>query len=223
MRDLQKEFKDRTIEFDKLVSYGFKKKDQNYVLKKNIDDDNFQVIIEISVGNQIAKVIDLVSQEEYMLVDVVGSVGEFVGGIREAYENVIKDVLKNCTTPHVFKSKQANEIIQYIKGKYQDELEYLWDKFPNNAIWRDKESKKWYGLLIVLPECKLGVESEQICDIIVLRYPKDKLDQIVDGKTIFPGYHMNKKNWITVKLDGSMRIQDICSLVDQSYQLSKMK
>lgn len=35
MRDLQKEFKDRTIVFDKLVMYGFKKRNQVYILKKD--------------------------------------------------------------------------------------------------------------------------------------------------------------------------------------------
>lgn len=36
---------------------------------------------------------------------------------------------------------------------------------------------------------------------------------------IIPGYHMNKKHWNTVVLDGSLRDSLICSLIDDSYLL----
>lgn len=36
---------------------------------------------------------------------------------------------------------------------------------------------------------------------------------------IIPGYHMNKKHWNTVVLDGSLRESLICSLIDDSYLL----
>lgn len=36
---------------------------------------------------------------------------------------------------------------------------------------------------------------------------------------IIPGYHMNKKHWNTVKLDGSVPDPLILELVDHSYEL----
>lgn len=36
---------------------------------------------------------------------------------------------------------------------------------------------------------------------------------------IFPGYHMNKKHWNTVLLDGSVPTKLIRELIDQSYGL----
>ncbi len=36
---------------------------------------------------------------------------------------------------------------------------------------------------------------------------------------IIPGYHMNKKHWNTLVLDGSLRDSLICSLIDDSYLL----
>jgi predicted DNA-binding protein (MmcQ/YjbR family) len=36
---------------------------------------------------------------------------------------------------------------------------------------------------------------------------------------ITPGYHMNKKHWNTVQLDGALDDDFILELVDQSYQL----
>lgn len=36
---------------------------------------------------------------------------------------------------------------------------------------------------------------------------------------VHPGYHMNKRHWITVDLDGSVPDGEIAQLIDQSYAL----
>ena len=38
-----------------------------------------------------------------------------------------------------------------------------------------------------------------------------------------PGYHMNKKHWITVTLDGSVPANEIRRLIDNSFRLVVMK
>jgi predicted DNA-binding protein (MmcQ/YjbR family) len=37
--------------------------------------------------------------------------------------------------------------------------------------------------------------------------------------SVTAGYHMNKKHWNTVLLDGSVPDKDICSWIDHSYDL----
>jgi len=37
--------------------------------------------------------------------------------------------------------------------------------------------------------------------------------------SVLPGYHMNKKHWITVIMDGSIADKSIKQWIDQSYQL----
>ena len=37
---------------------------------------------------------------------------------------------------------------------------------------------------------------------------------------ITPGYHMNKRHWLSVLLDGSVPAQDIFPLIDASYALA---
>ncbi|MBQ9994207.1 MAG: MmcQ/YjbR family DNA-binding protein, partial [Clostridia bacterium] len=44
---------------------------------------------------------------------------------------------------------------------------------------------------------------------------------LIDGEHIFPGYHMNKEHWISVLMDGSVPTEQICWLVDMSYQMTK--
>ncbi|WP_141501933.1 MmcQ/YjbR family DNA-binding protein [Paenibacillus luteus] len=38
-------------------------------------------------------------------------------------------------------------------------------------------------------------------------------------EAIRPGYHMNKKHWNTIMLDGSLPVDDIFSMIDHSYDL----
>jgi predicted DNA-binding protein (MmcQ/YjbR family) len=50
----------------------------------------------------------------------------------------------------------------------------------------------------------------------------DPLDAVILRKqfpTVKPGYHMHKKHWNTVTLDGSIPDDEIRSMIDESYDL----
>ena len=121
----------------------------------------------------------------------------------------------------VFKSEQAREIIKYVRDEYGDELEFLWPKFSRNAIWRNVRNRKWYAALLVVARNKLGQASEEEVEIIDLRFSKgEALDFVATQENVYPGYHMNKQNWITVILDGSMPTEQILELLTQSYEIA---
>ena len=223
MRNLSDDFQKRTIQWKKLLEYGFIKKDNFYYLERPIMDGLFQVIMKINSKSQTSKVIDLSTEEEYVLVDVPSASGNFVGKVKEEYEKEIWNVIQTCTTPNAFQEAQSKKIIHYIKGKYGDNPEFLWEKFPTDAIWRNQENNKWYGLIMTISENKLGLESTRQIEIIDLRYEKEHIAEIIDNEKVFPGYHMNKKSWITLKLDGSVEDDEIYRLIDHSYLLSKKK
>nr|WP_123043785.1 MmcQ/YjbR family DNA-binding protein [Cohnella candidum]AYQ75705.1 MmcQ/YjbR family DNA-binding protein [Cohnella candidum] len=42
-------------------------------------------------------------------------------------------------------------------------------------------------------------------------------------RSVLPGYHMNKKHWNTVVLDGSVPDGEVLAMLEQSYQLVKAK
>lgn len=223
MRNLSDDFQKRTIQWKKLLEYGFIKKDNFYYLERPIMDGLFQVIMKINSKSQTSKVIDLSTEEEYVLVDVPSASGNFVGKVKEEYEKEIWNVIQTCTTPNAFQEAQSKKIIHYIKGKYGDNPEFLWEKFPTDAIWRNQENNKWYGLIMTISENKLGLESTRQIEIIDLRYEKEHIAEIIDNEKVFPGYHMNKKSWITLKLDDSVEDDEIYRLIDHSYLLSKKK
>lgn len=197
------------INEDCLINNGFVKENDNYVLEEKLDDENFKIIVNIG-KDSFTKLIDIESNLEYSLVDVLESNGSFVGRIRKKYENKIKEIVDKCV------SNQLLLVISYIKEKYNDELEYLWDNLPDCAIWRHKENNKWYGLIMNIEENKLGIDSKRKVDVINL-----KCLNVVDNINIFPGYHMNKKYWVTIILDGRLDINTIYELIDKSYEVTK--
>lgn len=223
MRILDNELKNKTINYDKLLKYGFTKEDEIYLYKTKIYDEQFEMSVIVENNKMTSKLFDLTNEDEYILVDIKDTAGEFVGKVREEYEKELQNIITKCTTKNIFNSEQAKEVIKYVKEKYNDDLEYLWNKFPENAVWRNKINNKWYGALLVISEKKLKIESDEIVNIIDLRYQKDKIKDIIDNKKIFEGYHMNKDNWITIRLDGSIKTEKIFELIDNSYNISLTK
>ncbi len=120
-----------------------------------------------------------------------------------------------------FSNELTKKIIEYIYKKYKDELEFLWEKFPNYAVFRQKSSNKWYALLLVLQKRKLGIDNDENVDVLNLRFDPKIVEIIVDNKKFFPGYHMNKKHWCSICLDNSVSFEEICKYIDDSYKIAK--
>ena len=142
--------------------------------------------------------------------------------LRWMYRNgkAVPEVSEKHRSQSVFKSDQAQNIIQYLRDIYNDELEFLWPRFPNNAVFRRKDTGKWYGALLTLSGKKLGLDPDEIIEIIDLRARPEEIASLVDMRKYFPGYHMNKKNWYTVCLDGSVQTDEIFKRIDDSYRLA---
>lgn len=69
------------------------------------------------------------------------AVGGFVGSVRADYERVLSDIAEKCCYREVFKSAQAKTLLAYAKEKYRDTPEYLWEKFPDNAVLRRRDNR----------------------------------------------------------------------------------
>ena len=223
MKNLENILNKSIINYSKLIEFGFYKQDDIYEYKEQIANGEFEVQIYISDEKKTSKVMDIENNMEYALVDIEDAVGEFIGHIRAEYEKVLNKFIKNCTNKEVFKSKQSKELIEYIRQKYGDELEFLWEKYDDNAIWRNKINGKWYATLFCVAGDKLGLQNNQIVEVTNIKYKKDCVDEIIDYKCFFPAYHMNKRSWITIKLDNNVDMKLVYKLVDNSYLMVTQK
>lgn len=223
MQCLDRYFENRTIDVEKMREFGFIRKDNSFVYEASMSNPQFKIVVEISKERKFSKVIDRMENDEYELVDVKETSGNFVSKMKEELEMFLNELVNKCTKMDVFKQDQTKNVIDYIKEKYEADCEHLWEKFPENAIWRNQKNKKWFGALLVISESKLGLESNKITEILDLRYQKEEIKSIIDNEKVFGGYHMNKNNWITIRLDGSVELEEIYKLIDNSYFLSLKK
>lgn len=115
----------------------------------------------------------------------------------------------------------VEKVLKYAREQYGTEPEYLWAKAPTSFILRHhNSSKKWYAVVLVVSKQKLGISGSGNVYILDLKCDTMLIEHIVDGKSFFPGYHMNKKHWITIPLNGLVKDEDIFALIDVSYDLT---
>lgn len=213
--------KNKKINKEKLLNYGFEVHNNIYLYSAKIMNNKFELNIEITPPNDIkTKLTDTETTEIYTL-HLSDITGDFVGKIREEYNLIIEEIAENCFDNNIFKNKITYSVINYIKEKYGDEVEYLWKKFPDNAIARRKDNKKWYLAILTVRKDKLGFKETGNTEIIDLRANPEEIPELLNNPDIYPGYHMNKKHWITIILDGSVKTEDICKMIDKSYRLAK--
>lgn len=217
-------FRYQVANIERLEQFGFVLYENIYCYETKIVDDQFALTIQISsTGNIETKMVELATGEVYTLYQVESAKGNFVGRVRIEYCDMLKEIALHCFDKEIFKNDWTKQIIHYVQMKYGDDLEYLWEKTPNCAIWRRKDNQKWYGLITTVSKNKLGLSSDEKVDIINLRIDCNELEKIVDNQSYFRAYHMNKKHWVSICLDGSISIDEIQKRIDQSFQMAGQK
>jgi len=222
--DISEKIKNKCLNSEKLLKYGFVQENNTYKLEKHINDNDFLLTVTIDEKEKIhTKIIDVYTSEEYTLHLADAANGAFVSKIREEHNSVIEDILKNCfeLDNNIFKEITSKKVIKYIKEKYNDNLEFLWKKSPNNAIIRRKDTTKWYAVFMTISKNKLGFASSQTVEILNMHLKPQKAEELILTGKYFPAYHMNKSHWISAILDDNADFSEICRLVDESYTLAK--
>ena len=214
-------FRDRKANPDALIRYGFELVDGRYEYKTTLAKG--QMLLKVTIeGDDIVRtdLFDNETGEKYVLHMLEGASGGFVGMLSEEYETVLRHIEASCFEKDLFQSEQARRLIEYVKQKHGDEPEYLWDKFPKYAVLRRRDSRKWYGILLTISAERLGFNSTDQIEILDLRIEPTELTALIDEEKYFFGYHMNKKHWLTICLNGSVPTDEIYRRLDRSYELA---
>lgn len=132
--------------------------------------------------------------------------------------------------------RQYERIANLIQEKYGDKPEFLWLKFPDYEVFRHPDNRKWYALIMNIPPQKLWAKNpdekrrmpEAVQDmseihVLDLKMPKGEILALEETAGIFPAYHMDAMNWISVVLEDTLADQVIMELVDRSYLLTCKK
>ena len=118
----------------------------------------------------------------------------------------------------VEKIVKTEEIFEYVQKQYGTVPEYLWSKSPDSVVLRHKNGK-WYAVLMTVEKSKLGLEENDLVDIMDVKCDPEMTSMIIQTYGFLPGYHMNKQHRITILLDGSVSEAKTLDFLDMSYDL----
>ena len=115
------------------------------------------------------------------------------------------------------------ELESYILNHYSTEADYPWSDTPRAAVFRHAGNRKWFALVMEVPQDKLGLPGTEKLDIVNFKCDPILIASLRGESGIFPAYHMNKASWITAALDDSVPAETIKLLLDVSYELTRLK
>ncbi|ANZ57584.1 hypothetical protein BGL34_04555 [Fructilactobacillus lindneri] len=112
------------------------------------------------------------------------------------------------------------EVLDYVNDAYDTKPAYIFKKFPDYCVLKHTSNGKWYGIIMNVPEVKLGINGTAENYVIDLKVQKELVGLLQSKKGIFPAYHMNKEHWISVDLDIYENFKELKGLIDESYDLT---
>ena len=213
----------KTADFNNLKKYGFIKNGSDYFFSKNLMQDEFKAEIKVdSEGKLTGKVIELETNEEYLPIHIESYIGAYVGTIREAYLAILEEIAKKCFKEKEFISDQANRISEKIFEKYGEKSDNPFSKADHIAVYRYPNNQKWYALIMNIKESMLikGSKEEDSpnIEIMNLKIDTSKFDEIHKLKGVYPAYHMNHAQWISIMLNDSLKDEQIMELIEVSRE-----
>ena len=118
---------------------------------------------------------------------------------------------------------KRDELETLISETYNADADYPWLKYPNYEVFRHSNNQKWFARIMDVPKDKLGLQGTELLDVVNFKCDPILIGSLRGEPGIFPAYHMNKEQWITVALDGSVSDDKIKMLLDMSYQATAPK
>lgn len=215
-------FRSAKIKKDSLEAAGFATAEgATYTMSPTVSAGAFRADISLSLTDQTLTVhlFDTETGEKYALFDMPSSHGAFVASLREEVQQIIDEIRSKC-----FESKDLkDEYIAWVKRQFGAEPDFPWPDTPDYCVFRCP-NEKWFALVMRLKYKQLGLTGDEEVWVVNMKADQVEIPNLIDHKSIFPAWHMNKKHWITVFLTAVTDFEKLCELTLKSYELvSKSK
>ena len=211
---------------EKLQAVGFVKRGVEFVYSQEIMKGDFLLQLKLQGEKLDYQVLDQETGDEYVQVKMEQMMGEFVGQVREACQEIFLMIRTNCFDEVGFLYEQSRRLQEYVARIYDGRLEYLWENSSKNSnlhagVFRHQDTKKWYGIFMTIDWSKF--ENGKTGQIEVLNVKNNQVSDLLKKTGIYPAFHMNKKYWLSLPLDDTLSDTELFSLLDKSFELTQKK
>lgn len=214
-------FKRYSPDFNKLERYGFKKNNDTFSIEKVFKDDLFKAVININYDGKVSGIVyELENNDEFLPLRIENNQGAFVGEVRNAYEELLENIRTECFLKKYYIYPQSNRITNLIIEKYGNKPEFLWKTFPGSGVFRNPTTNKWYLAILDVDRSKLQPDKKGLIEVADIKLSAENVEKLTKQKHFYPGYHMNKKYWISIILDDSVSDEEIMKLIEESHSFT---
>ena len=215
-------FRSAKIKKDSLEATGFTTTDGNtFSMNQPVSNGTFNADITLSLSEQTLTVhlFDSATGERYALFDMPNAHGAFIAALREEVQQIIDNIKSKCFETNDLK----DDYIAWLKNQFGVEPDYPWpDDAPYSFVFRCP-NEKWFALVMRIKYRQLGLNGDEEVWVVNIKAEQDTIPTLIDQKSIFPAWHMNKKHWITVVLTATTDFEKLCELTQKSYELVERK
>ena len=187
-----------------------------FTLRRTICDGDFYALINLNPTEETltVQVYDSATNEKYALFDNNRAHGTFVGAMRKEVQKIIEEIRANC----FYSADVKEKYIAFLKERFGAQPDFPWADTHDFSVFR-AENQKWFALIMKIKYKQLGLSGDEEVWVVNMKADADKIAALIDKKSIFPAWHMNKKHWITVLLSAATDFDRLCALTERSFEL----
>lgn len=120
---------------------------------------------------------------------------------------------------------KRSDIIKIINETYSVDAEYLWEG-ETHAVFRHPANRKWFAIIMEVKKKSLHIpefeNSDEREDVMNVKASPVLIDDLLHEEAFLPAYHMNKKYWVSIRLE-LVTEAAVKKLLDESWNLIKPK
>ncbi len=206
-----------------LLPFGFSEENGAFLFRKPFMDGAFTALVTVDKDGKVdGKVIENEFNEEFTQLRSGAYRGAFVTQVREAYGEILLDIRDRCFVKEPFLSAQANRLARTIEERYGERTDHPFDgkKYKDFGVFRYAGNNKWYALVMNIRKSLLeNTDPDITADVLNVKIDVGKKEELLRVSGIYPAYHMNKQQWISILLDDTLPDARVLDLIDASRTL----
>lgn len=117
----------------------------------------------------------------------------------------------------------TEELLAFVRKQYDVTPDRPWKRYPENQVLRHKDTGKWFGLIMPVRKEVFGLDGDGYVPVLNVKCDPMMAGGLRTNPGIYPAYHMNHADWLSLLLDGTVPMEMVLNLLDSSYELTASK
>ncbi len=221
----------KTVIPSALPRFGFKKSGGVWRYSETFMNGDFRADVTVDKNGKVTgKVFDVAAGEEYLPVRIEDHTGEFVGEVRLLYGEILQKIADACTKSEHFTDEQSNRLTSLIDKKYGEAPDFPFSDYESAGVFRYPANRKWYGIIMNVQKSKVtkqpadGAKDPGV-DVLNIKVGAENMENALKIPGVYTAYHMQRKSWISIIMDGTVPDETVMELIDisRNFAISSKK